>query len=236
MPEMNREKLVDKIVLQQYYRLKKISSPDSVIMSIPEELRKYAGNYQFSPARLSLDISFYDDTLTTNDPLKKSGKMLSYTKKGNNWTDKTGMFEIGFISSEEEVSALNLTVNLEFRRGAPVTEAMEPVIKKSGIAAGLKKYDEIKKSGNKEYLFSENMLHQLGHQFLSEEKNDDAIKIFEKNVKEYPRSFLANDALAETYLKNGETKPALKYFKATVKLNPEYEYGKKKIDEISNKQ
>ena len=119
--------------------------------------------------------------------------------------------------------------------GEPVTNAIEPVIKESGIDAGLKKYDTIKDSGNSKYLFSEHMLHQLGHNLLKENRIDDAIKVFAKNVKEYPGSFLANDALAEVYLKKGETKMASKYFKVALKLNPEYEYGKKKIDELKNK-
>jgi Tfp pilus assembly protein PilF len=79
------------------------------------------------------------------------------------------------------------------------------------------------------------MLHQLGHNLLKDERIDEAIKVFLKNVEEYPESFLANDALAETYLKNGETRLALKYFKTAVKLNPDYEYGIKMIEELTNK-
>jgi Tfp pilus assembly protein PilF len=54
-------------------------------------------------------------------------------------------------------------------------------------------------------------------------------------VKEYPDSFLANDSLAETYLKKGENKLAYQYFIKSVKLNPEYEYGKKMIEELKTK-
>lgn len=79
------------------------------------------------------------------------------------------------------------------------------------------------------------MLHQLGNSMLEENRIDDALKILLKNVQEYPGSFMANDALAEAYLKKGENKPALKYFKIAVKLNPEYEYGRKMIDELKNK-
>jgi Tfp pilus assembly protein PilF len=79
------------------------------------------------------------------------------------------------------------------------------------------------------------MLHQLGHQLLKENRIDDAIKIFLKNVQEYPGSFLANDALAETYLKKGENKLAYQYFKESVKLNPEYEYGRKMLEELKTK-
>ena len=48
-------------------------------------------------------------------------------------------------------------------------------------------------------------------------------------------SFQVNDSLAETYLLKEEKKSALKYFKIAVKLNPDYEYGKKMIGEFKNK-
>lgn len=46
---------------------------------------------------------------------------------------------------------------------------------------------------------------------------------------------MTNDALAEVYLKNGQKKQALKFFKKAVKLNPEYEYGKTQIEKLKNK-
>ena len=69
----------------------------------------------------------------------------------------------------------------------------------------------------------------------TDEQLDDAIKVFLKNVHEYPESFMANDALAETYLKKGESKLAFKYFRIAVRHNPDYEYGRKIIEELTNK-
>ncbi|MCU0461012.1 MAG: tetratricopeptide repeat protein [Bacteroidales bacterium] len=235
-PENIEKGKADKIILHQYFRLRKMSSPDSVINKIPEEFRKYAGNYQFAPARLSLDVMFDNGALTTQEPLGRSKGRVSYLKTGDSWIDKTGSYQIAFIAgNDNEITSLNLTVGLEFLRGEPVTNAMEPVINQSGVEAGLKKYDEIKSSGNSNYFFSEQMLHQLGHNLLKKERFDDAIMVFLKNVKEYPDSFIANDALAETYMKNGDNKQAVKYFKAAVKLNPDYEYGYKMIEELKQK-
>jgi tetratricopeptide (TPR) repeat protein len=226
----------EKMIMHQYFRLKKISVPDSGLNKIPEELRKFAGSYQFAPAKLSLDVMFSDRVLTTQEPLGKSKERIRYIKTGDTWTDPTGAYEIGFTgNSENEITFMNFTVKVEFRRGEPVTNAIEPVINESGIDAGLKRYDEIKNSANDEYFFTEQMLHNLGHKMLKENRVDDALKVFSKNVKEYPRSFLANDALAETYLKIGENGQALKYFQVAVDLNPDYEYGKKMIEELKNK-
>ncbi|MBP1666337.1 MAG: hypothetical protein H6Q23_1197 [Bacteroidetes bacterium] len=231
-----RENKVDKMIMHQYFRLRKMSLPDTVLNEMPEEFKKFTGNYQFTPAKLSLDVLFSEGVLTTQEPLGRSKERISYSKTGDSWIDNTGSYEIGFIAnSENEITGLNFSVKAEFVRGEPVTNAVEPIIKDLGIVAGLKKYDEIKNSGKSEYLFSEQMLHQLGHSLLKKNRIDDAIKVFIKNVQEYPDSFMTNDALAETYLKEGENKLALKYFKTALKLNPDYEYGNKMIKELKNK-
>ena len=174
--------------------------------------------------------------LTTNDPPGKSNELICYSLTGDTWIDKTGKYQIGFINNGgNEITGITLAVKTEFRRGEPVTNAVEPVLKDSGVEAGLKTYDEIKSTGNNDYLFSENMLHQLGHNLVNENRIDDAIKVFTKNVQEYPDSFMAIDALAEAYLKKGESKMALKYFNSAVKLKPDYDYGRKMIEELRSK-
>ncbi len=139
------------------------------------------------------------------------------------------------LNSENEIIALILTVKTEFQRGEPVTNAVEPVINDAGIEAGIKKYEEIKNNNTGEYLFADEILNQLGHKFRSQGKMDEAIAIFRLAVKEFPMSFQVNDSLAETYLLKEEKESALKYFKTAVKLNPEYEYGKKMVAELKNK-
>jgi hypothetical protein len=223
----------EKMVMHQYFRLIKMSSSDNDKTGMPDESRKFKGNYQFSPAKLSLDVSYENKLLTTQDPQGRSKERISYSRVGDKWIDKTGSYEIGFITNvDNETTGITLSVKTEFVRGEPVLNAIEPVLRDYGIEAALKKYDEIKNSGNREYLFSEYMLHQLGHTLLKENRTEDAIKVFVKNVWEYPDSFLTNDALAETYMKNGENKLAVKYFRAAVKLDPDYEYGRKMIEEL----
>jgi len=225
-----------KMIMHQYFRLTKMSSSQTGLNEMPVELGKLAGNYQFGPAKLSLNVIFDNSTLTTEDPRGRSKDKISYYKSGDSWIDKSGSFEIGFITNtENEATGMTLAVKTEFQRGEPVTNAVEKVINDSGVDTGLEKYDEIKTSGNREYLFSDNMLHQLGHSLLKENRMDDAIKVFLKNVQEYPDSFMANDAIAEAYLKKGENKLALKYFKTAVRLNPDYDYGRKMIAELENK-
>jgi transglutaminase-like putative cysteine protease len=233
LPIISPDGKTDKIVMYQHYRLKKMSAPDSGNTDLPEEYRKFYGNYQFAPVKLSVDVMFDKNEMTTQEPLGKSKERISYTKTGDAWIDKRGNYEISFVTNiENEITALLLTTKTEFIRGEPVTNVLEKVLKESGTDAMIDKYTELKGSKNSGYVFSVHMLHQIGGNLFRENKIDDALKVYLLNYKEYPDSFITNDALAETYLKMGEKKAALKFFKKSVELMPDYEYGKKMIEEL----
>ncbi|MGE5278012.1 MAG: DUF2911 domain-containing protein [Acidobacteriota bacterium] len=51
-----------------------------------------------------------------------------------------------------------------------------------------------------------------GYQLLGQKKYDEAIGIFQKNVKDYPKSWNACDSLAEAYLNKGDKKLAAEYY------------------------
>ena len=227
---------IDKMILSQYAPLKKMSKPDTIPGNISEEFLKYIGNYAFQPAKLSLDVSFSGDFLTMQDPRQRTKERLKFLNRGDYWIDETGNTEVSFESDiNKEVVRMNLTVKNHLLRGEPVISALTPVIRNEGIEAGIKKYNEIKSENTGDYILSDAVLNRLGHQLLTNSKTEDAIQIFRLAVENYPDSFLVNDSLAETYLKQGEKKLALHYFRAAVKLNPDYEYGKKMIVELNNK-
>jgi tetratricopeptide (TPR) repeat protein len=234
LPIFTPDGKTNKVVMYQLYRLKKMSPSDSGIKDIPAEFRKFIGNYQFAPVKLSVDVMFDENGMTTQEPLGRSKERISYTKTGDTWIDKTGNYEISFVTNiENEITALLLTTKTEFIRGEPVTNVLEKVLKESGTEAMIDKYTELKGSKNSGYLFSVHMLHQIGGNLFRENKIDDALKVYLLNYKEYPDLFITNDALAETYLKMGEKKGALKFFKKSVELMPDYEYGKKMIEELN---
>ncbi|HBC79407.1 MAG TPA: hypothetical protein DCZ51_12295 [Bacteroidales bacterium] len=233
LPKLNPDGTTDKLVIYQLYRLKKMSQPDSSIKKIPAELRKFTGNYQFAPVKLSVDVMFDKNGMTTQEPLGRLKERIAYTKTGDIWIDRAGNYEISFVANiENEITALILTTKTEFIRGEPVTNVLEKVLKEYDTEAMIDKYTELKGSKKSGYLFSVHMLHQIGSNLLGENKINDALKVYQLNYKDYPNSFTTNDALAETYLKMGEKKEALKFFKKSVELMPDYEYGKKMIEEL----
>jgi transglutaminase-like putative cysteine protease len=235
-PERKENDDVNMIIVHDYVRMKKVLQADAVSDDTPAEFRNFAGKYQIAPGRMSLDLSFEGDSLITQDPGGNGGRKIIFTKQGQAWTGKDNEYEITFIAnSENEINALILATGVLFVRGEPVINAMEPVIEASGVNAGIRKYNELKRTGDGYYKFSVNMLHDLGHRLLKKNRTDDAITVFRKNVSEYPGSFMANDALAEAYLSKGDRREALKYFRAAVKLNPDYNYGREKIKELQQK-
>jgi hypothetical protein len=226
---------VDKVNMYQHFTLVKMPVADTFKITAPLEYRAYPGNYRYPPARLSLDVRFAGKELTTQDPLGRSKERISYSFNGSEWTDKSGNYELVFNEdASKNITSMSLTVRLEFVRGAFATDIVEELVKKDGVDTGMRKYDELKDIENSGYLFSDQVLHQIGHRLLAAGKIDEAVTVFTKNAEEYPDSFMAIDAAAEAFLKKGDKARALKYFRAAVKLNPQYEYGKEKISELSN--
>ncbi|MCH7496059.1 MAG: c-type cytochrome [Candidatus Marinimicrobia bacterium] len=104
-----------------------------------------------------------------------------------------------------------------------------------GIEASLTQYSELKEKyyGTGAYQFKESILNNLGYAVLSENP-EGAVKVFKLNSKEYPKSGNVWDSLADGYMLNGDNKKAKKYYKKSLKLNPDNQNAKdmlKKLEE-----
>ncbi|WP_103864468.1 serine hydrolase domain-containing protein [Aquimarina sp. I32.4] len=94
----------------------------------------------------------------------------------------------------------------------------------------LKTYQQ-KKRKNPEINF-ERALNEMGYYFLSINKTNNAIALFEMNTKENPKSANAYDSLGEAYFLAGNNTLALTSYKKSVKLNPKNENAQKWIEVI----
>lgn len=83
----------------------------------------------------------------------------------------------------------------------------------------LKKYQQIKIK-NKEIRF-ERALYGIGHYFLSKNKVDKAISIFNLYAQEYPKSLYAYDGLAESYFLSQQYGLAKDNYEKSLTINPE---------------
>ena len=79
--------------------------------------------------------------------------------------------------------------------------------KSGAIVGGLKGADEHYKKLSERYGYSipvpENLINQMGYQFLFDNKPEEAIAVFKTNVERYPQSANVYDSLAEAYERGG---------------------------------
>lgn len=104
------------------------------------------------------------------------------------------------------------------------------------IDAAIVYYQKLKEEQPKAYNFNdENELNTLGYQLINDNRIEDAIKIFELLIAEFPNSSNPYDSLGEAYLLNGNTELAVKNYKKSLELNPENENAEIAIINIQYK-
>jgi tetratricopeptide (TPR) repeat protein len=105
-------------------------------------------------------------------------------------------------------------------RTLSIAQALERTIKEQGVAAGIKKYRDLKKTSQGIYDFGEGELNRLGYQLLAARLSQEAVEIFKLNVEMFPQGFNTYDSLGEAYVAAGERENAIKSYKKSLELNP----------------
>ncbi|MEJ2722995.1 MAG: tetratricopeptide repeat protein [bacterium] len=103
------------------------------------------------------------------------------------------------------------------------------IIKKKGAEAGIEAFYKMKKAEPGTYTFSEKDFNMLGYVFLSHKKVNEAIAVFELNVKEYPESWNVYDSLGEAYMAAKRYEESMKNYETALRLNPESEHSKQQL-------
>jgi len=93
-------------------------------------------------------------------------------------------------------------------------------------------YQQVKSSGNQEYKMDESSLNSLGYHLLMQKKTDLAIKVFERNVQEYPNAWNPYDSLAEAYAAAGQRELAIKNYEKSLALNPDNKSGAEHLNKL----
>lgn len=91
-------------------------------------------------------------------------------------------------------------------------------------ARGEKAVDEYSERGKNNAhgkTLNESQMNWIGYQLLNRKKYAEAVKVFETNVTNFPKSPNVYDSLGEAYLKAGNTEPASKSYQKAVELNPQ---------------
>ena len=101
--------------------------------------------------------------------------------------------------------------------------------------AALTYYQNAKLRGFADLHHDANSLNNFGYMLLGEKNFQDAIRVFQFNVAEYPGDWNAYDSLGEAYMDAGERDLAIANYEKSVKLNPKNENGVAKLKELRAK-
>lgn len=117
----------------------------------------------------------------------------------------------------------------------PVKDTMLAVIFTKDVNKAVDVYYDLKDRYENKYNFKEGQLNTLGYELLQGGRTKDAIEIFKLNVIQFPESFNVYDSLGEGYMVNGNYKLAIRFYKKSLKLNPDNENAKKMIEQMNEK-
>jgi predicted transcriptional regulator YdeE len=92
--------------------------------------------------------------------------------------------------------------------------------KLKGTAKALTQYDALQQSKDGASPTHEAILNSLGYRLLYGGKEQDAVEVFEKNVREYPQSSNVYDSLGEAYMKIGKKDLAVQNYEKSLQMNP----------------
>ncbi|HVI07224.1 MAG TPA: DUF2306 domain-containing protein [Candidatus Binatia bacterium] len=115
-----------------------------------------------------------------------------------------------------------------------IAEELSATIKSGGVDAAVKRYHELKASSPATYNFDEEQLNGLGYQLIGEKKFSDAVRIFQLNVEQFPKSSNAYDSLGEGYMDAGNKALAITNYRKSLELNPKNANGAKMLEKLAN--
>lgn len=145
-----------------------------------------------------------------------------------------------YIAPAEDISIILMTNNMNYKvfeikdainailKGKPykmpkksLQMALRKTVDTDTIEEILSKYNQLKATQADDFNFEgEDDLNVLGYYLMNKKRLDDAIKIFELNVKLFPNSGNTYDSLGEAYLNKGNNALALFNYKKALALDP----------------
>ncbi len=81
-------------------------------------------------------------------------------------------------------------------------------------------------------MFDKNEINDLGYDYLNQEMVEDAIKVFQLFVMEYPEISNSYDSLGEAYAKNSDIEKALQNYRKALEINPYSQSASRAIERL----
>ncbi len=101
--------------------------------------------------------------------------------------------------------------------------------KLKGIQAALQRYDELKLQAG---AVNEQTLNTMGYLLLYGGREMDGLRVFQKNVQEYPQSSNVYDSLGEAYMKTGQKVLSIQNYEKSLQLNPKNDNAVRQLKKL----
>ena len=176
------------------------------------------------------DLSTYDFVSDANPNKNRAREMLRMLGTVNDHLKKIEP------SGQTRVNMWCHTCHRGRPRPMTLEEELGEQYRSKGIDAAVNRYHELKKDFLERgaYDFSERSLNNFGYELL-EKDNTAAIRIFSLNTEIFDKSPNVWDSLAEAHSKAGNIQLARRYYKASLKLNPNNDNARQKLKQLEGK-
>jgi CubicO group peptidase (beta-lactamase class C family) len=129
--------------------------------------------------------------------------------------------DYGILVAQEYLRSLAREFGWKYKPEArSVALQLELIGKLQGMDALLARYNELKASDEAKARPEEHVLNEVGYDYLRADNISETIRIFRKNVEEYPESSNVYDSLGEAYAAAGRKQLAIENYEKSIKLDP----------------
>jgi len=141
---------------------------------------------------------------------------------------------IVFLCNSYPTDFFGITKNLIkvlYHKPVHLKEPMETLISQLGVNKAVEQYNKMKKD-TAHYYVDWISMNFMSEQLLTLKRLEDAKVIAENNVIEFPDKALVMVTMGNIYLALNRKEDAIKYYKMTLQLNPDYEEAKSRLREL----
>ena len=121
---------------------------------------------------------------------------------------------------------------LDYAPEIPLVEQMADALASGGVEEVLRRYRSYRSDPRRAYAETEESVNSFGYRLLEQRRFDDAIRIMELNVGEYPQSPNAYDSLGEAYLQAGDKRSAISNYRKSLELDPRNENARAMVEQL----
>jgi CubicO group peptidase (beta-lactamase class C family) len=113
-----------------------------------------------------------------------------------------------------------------------VATVLYETLRRSGAAAAVAEYREIKARRASDYDMRDGQLLRLGRELVEEKRASDAVEVFKLVVEVAPANANCHEGLAEAYRSAGDTARAIQSYAKALELNPRSRNAAEKLEEL----